>query len=217
MLGLLTLIMFSVTGIMLNHEEWFGFATPHIHRTEGTVPAALLVQPDKLAIVEKLRKDFGAPSALESFDEQNDRLELVFKSPDRRTEAAIDRPDGHAAVSVETHGFAGRCVGLHRGTDADPTWRLVIDISAVLLLVSAATGLTLWLLVPKWRPPRPRRPGGLCARGCRRLLCAGPVAPRAGFTPLSAQQLRLLDHGLHTFLLQVLRVRKPPTGRNMPA
>ena len=152
MLGLLTLIFFSVTGIMLNHEEWFGFATPRVRKTEGAIPAALLVQPDQLAIVERLRKDFGATGALESFDVQNDRLELVFKSPGRRTEAAIDRPDGHAAVSVETHGFAGRFVELHRGTDAGPAWRLVIDASAVLLLVSAATGLTLWLLVPNWRP-----------------------------------------------------------------
>ena len=152
MLGLLTLIFFSVTGIMLNHEEWFGFATPNLRKTEGRIPAALLVPPDKLAIVEKLRKDFGATGALESFDVQNDRLELVFKSPGRRTEASIDRPDGHAAVSVETHGFAGRFVELHRGTDAGPAWRLVIDISAVLLLISGATGLTLWLLVPKWRP-----------------------------------------------------------------
>ena len=125
---------------------------PHIRKTKGAIPAALLTPPDQLAIVEKLRKDFGATGALESFDVQNDRLELVFKSPGRRTEAGIDRPDGHATVSVETHGFAGRFVELHRGTDAGPAWRLVIDISAVLLLISGATGLTLWLLVPKWRP-----------------------------------------------------------------
>ncbi|MCE9609145.1 MAG: PepSY-associated TM helix domain-containing protein [Chthoniobacter sp.] len=35
MLGLLTLIFFSATGIMLNHEEWFGFAAPRIVKKEG--------------------------------------------------------------------------------------------------------------------------------------------------------------------------------------
>jgi hypothetical protein len=152
MLGLLTLIFFSVTGIMLNHEEWFGFAAPRVRTSEGSIPAALLAQPDRLGIVEKLRKDFGATGALESFDVEEDRLELVFKSPGRRTEAHINRTGGHAEVSIETHGFAGRFVELHRGTDAGPAWRLIIDISAVLLLISGATGLTLWLLVPKWRP-----------------------------------------------------------------
>ena len=152
MLGLLSVVFFSITGIMLNHEEWFGFAEPRIRKTEGTVPAALLTTPDKLGIVEKLRKDLGATGALDSFDVRDDELALVFKSPGRRTEATITRADGHAEVSIETHGFAGRFVELHRGTEAGPAWRLVIDATAILLLLSSFTGLVLWLLVPKWRP-----------------------------------------------------------------
>ena len=152
MLGLLTLIFFSLTGIMLNHEEWFGFAEPRVRKTEGVIPAALLAEPDKLGIVEKLRRDFGATGALESFDVQGDRLEIIFKSPGRRTQVAIERPGGQTEATIETHGFAGRFAELHRGTDAGPGWRLVIDASAVLLLISGLTGLTLWLLVPKWRP-----------------------------------------------------------------
>ena len=46
MLGLLVILFFSITGIMLNHEEWFGFAEPRIRKTEGTLPAALLLAPD---------------------------------------------------------------------------------------------------------------------------------------------------------------------------
>lgn len=152
MLGLLSVVFFSITGIMLNHEEWFGFAEPRIRNTEGTLPAALLVAPDKLGIVEKLRKDLGATGALDSFDVRDDELALVFKSPGRRTEATITRADGRAEVSIETHGFAGRFVELHRGTEAGPAWRLVIDATAILLLLSSFTGLVLWLLVPKWRP-----------------------------------------------------------------
>ena len=152
MLGLLVILFFSITGIMLNHEEWFGFAEPRIRKTEGTLPAALLLAPDKLGIVEKLRKDFGATGALDSFEVRDDELALVFKSPGRRTEATITRADGHAEVSIETHGFAGRFVELHRGTEAGPAWRLVIDATAILLLLSSFTGLVLWLLVPKWRP-----------------------------------------------------------------
>ncbi len=152
MLGLLALVFFSITGIMLNHEEWFGFAEPRMAKKEGTVPVALLTAPDKLGIVEKLRKDLGATGALDSFEVRDDELALVFKSPGRRTEATITRADGHAEVSIETHGFAGRFVELHRGTEAGPAWRLVIDVTAILLLLSSFTGLVLWLLVPKWRP-----------------------------------------------------------------
>jgi hypothetical protein len=166
MLGLLAILFFSITGIMLNHEEWFGYAEPRVSKHEGTLPAALLAGPDKLGIVEKLRKDFGATGALDSFDVHDDELALVFKSPGRRTEATITRTDGHAEVSVETHGFAGRFVELHRGTEAGPAWRLVIDATAILLLLSSVTGLVLWLLVPKWRPL------GIAALVVSALVCA---------------------------------------------
>jgi hypothetical protein len=152
MLGLLSVIFFSVTGIMLNHEEWFGFATPHIDKKEGSIPDAMAKDPDKLAIVEKLRKDYGATGAMDSFDVDDDRLTISFKSPGRHTDVTIQRADGHAEVSLESYGFNGRLVDLHRGTDAGPGWRFIIDATAVLLLITCATGLLLWCLVPKWRP-----------------------------------------------------------------
>ncbi len=165
MLGLLAVIFFSVTGIMLNHEEWFGFETPRIVNKEGTLPEAMNREPDKLAIVEKLRKDFGATGALDSFEVEDDRLMVVFKSPARRTEATLLRADGHAEVSLETHGFNGRLAELHRGTDAGVGWRWVIDGTAVVLLITSLTGLMLWCLVPKWRPL------GLAALGVCVLVC----------------------------------------------
>lgn len=152
MLGLLVVIFFSVTGIMLNHGDWFGLNEPRVTKREGTLPAGILKGPDKLAVVEKLRKELGATGALDSFDSDEGSLNLVFKSPGRRTEANIDRATGHAEVSVESHGFSGRIAELHRGTDAGPAWRLIIDITAILLLITALTGITLWFLIPKWRP-----------------------------------------------------------------
>jgi hypothetical protein len=166
MLGLLAVIFFSVTGIMLNHEEWFGFATPVIVTHEGSLPEAMSKEPDKLTIVEKLRKDFGATGALDSFEIDEDRLTVIFKSPGRRTEATLQRNDGHAEVSIETHCLAGRLAELHRGTDAGTGWRLwVIDGTAVVLLITSITGLMLWCMVPRWRPI------GLVALGLCLLIC----------------------------------------------
>ena len=81
MLGVLALIFSSFTGIMLNHEEWFGFAAPRIVKKAGTLPEATGRDPDKLAIVEELRREFAATGALESFEIEDDRLAVVFKSP----------------------------------------------------------------------------------------------------------------------------------------
>lgn len=166
MLGLLVLVFFAATGFMLNHEDWFGFAEPHVESREGVVPAALLDQPDKLAIVELLRKDYGATGALDAFEIESDQLSVIFKSPGRRTQATITRPDGQAEVSIETHGFAGRLVELHRGVDAGPAWRRIIDAAAALFLIIGLTGLTLWMFVPKWRPI------GLLAVAASIAICA---------------------------------------------
>ena len=151
MFGLLAILFFAVTGIMLNHQDWFGFSEPVTRKSEAAFPAGMLKEPDKLAIVEKLRKDFGATGALNSFDMQDDQLTIVFKGPARRFDAVIHRPDGHMEITFETYGMGGRIAELHRGVDSGPVWSYVIDISAVLLTVTSLTGLILWFLVPKWR------------------------------------------------------------------
>lgn len=152
MLGLLVLVFFAATGFMLNHEEWFGFGEARVTTKEGEVPKNLLEDPDKLSVVELLRKDHGASGAMESFEVEDDQLLVTFKSPGRRTQAIITRPDGQMEVTHEDHGAMGRITGLHRGVDAGPAWRLVIDASALLFLIIGLSGLTLWAFVPKWRP-----------------------------------------------------------------
>ncbi|MCX8495907.1 MAG: PepSY-associated TM helix domain-containing protein [Akkermansiaceae bacterium] len=152
MLGLLMLVFFASTGLMLNHEEWFGYSEPQVTTHQGTIPVDPLKEPNKLAIVERLRKDFGATGALDSFETETDHLNVVFKSPGRESQASINREDGSTEVTIESHGFIGRLVELHRGVDAGRPWRWVIDVSAILFLIIGITGLTLWLAVPKWRP-----------------------------------------------------------------
>lgn len=165
MLALTAVVFFAATGIMLNHEEWFGFAEPHVTTHNGSVSASLLKDPDKLAIVELLRKDFGASGAMDSFEMGDDDLTLMFRSPGRRTQATISLPSGEVYVSIESHGFAGRLVELHRGVDAGGAWRFIMDATAVLLLIIGITGFVLWLAVPKWRPLG-LAAAGVCVVGC---------------------------------------------------
>ena len=152
MLGLVMILFFAATGFILNHDDWFGLATSQTTQSEGQVPVALLAAPDKLGLVEKLRADFRVAGALDSFDVQEDQLSLAFKSPARRVEVSVDRKTGHVALTRESHGAVARLADLHKGTDAGPAWRLVIDLTALMLVISCVTGIVLWLLVPKWRP-----------------------------------------------------------------
>jgi hypothetical protein len=137
-------LFFAVTGFMLNHEDWFNSGDPHTETRTGLVPVALLRGPDKLAVVELLRKDYGASGTLDSFAEEGDSFRVVFKAPGRRVEAAIERDTGAAEVTSETRGFAGIILDLHRGKATGSVWSLVIDAVAGVLLLVSGSGLILW-------------------------------------------------------------------------
>lgn len=152
MLGLLGILFFAATGLMLNHAEWFGMVEPRVRKIAGVLPPALLKDPDKLAIVEELRSGFSVTGAVDSFETEDDQITVIFKAPARRAQAVINRREGRTEVLLESRGFAARIGELHRGVEAGPAWRLIIDAIAAVQMISALTGVLLWCLVPRWRP-----------------------------------------------------------------
>jgi len=142
--GLGLVLFFAVTGFLLNHEEWFGVEVTSTRTTTGTVPTGLLKEPDRLAVVELLRKDFGARGTVDAFEAEADSLRVVFAGPGRRDEAEIGRADGRVTVTHSSRGLLGLLTDLHRGKSTGRAWGLLIDGVCVLLLVVSATGLVLW-------------------------------------------------------------------------
>jgi uncharacterized protein len=141
-LGLL--LFFAVTGFMLNHEDWFSPTEPYTTERKGVVPASLLTGPDKLAVVELLRSEHGAVGPLSAFEVEDDEIRVLFKRPGTLVEAYIRRDDGTAEVTKKTWGTSGLMLDLHRGKDVSGPWHLIIDFVAVVYLILAATGLTMW-------------------------------------------------------------------------
>jgi hypothetical protein len=146
MLGLAVILFFAVTGFMLNHEDWFGLDAVRTRTVEGTIPADAIsaAEPDRRAVIARLRADFGVTGDLDSFDADPDRLRVLFTGPGRRCEAVIDRADGRTEVQIESHGLVGLLTDLHKGKGAGAAWKLIIDLTAVLLLIVSITGLVMW-------------------------------------------------------------------------
>jgi uncharacterized protein len=145
--GFALLLFFSVTGFMLNHEDWFSPSDPTRHSREGKLPTALLgEEPDRLGIVEKLRKDFGAHGEVDSFDDEkeSDSIRVKFKAPGYFAEATIKREDGETTVVHESHGVVGVVLDLHRGKTSGDAWSFVIDGVSILFVIVSITGLILW-------------------------------------------------------------------------
>jgi hypothetical protein len=151
MFAFLMMLFFSVTGLVLNHEDWFpewGASRTQVH---GVIARSALGGPDRLAVVEALRSRFGAVGAVSTFDVDQQALHVELKGPGRQTDAEIDRRTGETTVSVERKGALVRLDDLHRGKDAGRAWSLIIDVSAVLLLLGSLTGILMWYALPRRR------------------------------------------------------------------
>lgn len=142
--ALALVLFFSVTGFMLNHEDWFTPREPHVRAVTGTVPTDLLENGDRLALAEMLRRDYGAVGLVDSFETDEDRIRVVFKRPGTEVEAILRREDGQVEVTTQSRGLGGILLDLHRGKSTGLVWSVVIDAVCVVLVILAATGLILW-------------------------------------------------------------------------
>lgn len=101
MFGFMLILFFSVTGFMLNHENWF-LPTQTV---SGVIPKEYLSDPeDREAIYASLRGDFGVPLDLEVVDfvKEVDSIRIHFKGSDGWAEAVIQREDGSTTVTHNT-------------------------------------------------------------------------------------------------------------------
>lgn len=142
--ALALILFFAVTGFMLNHEDWFSPADPFTRTETGSLPIEPLKVPDKLTVVELLRRDYGAAGGLAGFEEEEERFRVTFTRPGSRVEAIIMRETGAVEVTTETRGLVGVVLDLHRGKATGRAWSFVIDVVCGSLMVVAGTGLIMW-------------------------------------------------------------------------
>ena len=172
MFGLATVLFFGATGLTLNHPAWFFGEAERSIRSEGTIrpewlhvepppaaPSSSAVEGDparevaKLEIVEHLRAAHAIKGALAEFRVDEYECLVSFKGPGYAADAFIDRASGRYDVTETLHGFIAVINDLHKGRDTGPAWSVVIDASAVLMVVIALTGLVLLFYLKMRRMP----------------------------------------------------------------
>jgi len=150
MAGFLLVLLFAVTGLTLNHED-FGWSQPRITHSTITLPLDLVQHPDERAIGDWLRATLRMPTPVTHFRADADQIDVMMTAPGRHTQVTISRRDGRAEVEAETRGALGTLDDLHKGLDSGPLWRWIIDITAVLLTISSLTGIVTLLTLPRRR------------------------------------------------------------------
>jgi hypothetical protein len=169
MFSLAVLLFFSVTGITLNHPDWFFNGTPRRVQTEGRIDLKWLHvnapapssrdefdhthELARLEIVEYLRKVHHIRGALEEIKADERECTVTFKGPGYAADAFIDRETGRYQLTETLHGFIAIINDLHKGRDTGPAWSIVIDLSALLMTIVSATGLVLLLFLKRRRFP----------------------------------------------------------------
>jgi hypothetical protein len=169
MVSFAILFFFAVTGLTLNHQQWFA-NQQRTTQSKGKMDVRWLRTSDpknvaKLEIVEYLRTQHKLASAMSEFRIDDGQCSVSFKGPGYTADVFIDRDSGTYDLTETKMGLAAILNDLHKGRDSGRAWSLIIDISAVFMTFVSVSGLVLLCFLQK------RRFSGFLAAGVGAALC----------------------------------------------
>lgn len=147
MLSFLVVLFFAVTGITLNHADWFDGQQAE-RKATGTIPAGWVNTPDtaaikKLQIVELLRRQYHVQGYVSDFRMEDEQCAVSFKGPGYSADAFINRHDGTFQLTEQRLGLVAVLNDLHKGRDSGAGWSWLIDVSAGFLTLVSLSGLAM--------------------------------------------------------------------------
>jgi len=155
MLSFAILLFFAVTGLTLNHADWFD-SQNRSTQFHGTLNKDWVNTPDprsvaKDEIVRYFRSAYRTRGALADFHVDGGQCEVLFKGPGYEADATIDRETGRYDLTVSPFSLVSVLNDLHKGRDTGTKWSAVIDFSSILMTLVSLTGLTLIFFLNKRR------------------------------------------------------------------
>jgi uncharacterized protein len=145
---------FAVTGVTLNHLDWFGGAE-RTTQAKGRLDSAWTNTGAgdiaKLDVVEYLRRTHQLGGTVTDLRVDDEQCAISFKGPGYSADVAIDRRTGDYELTETRFGFVATMNDLHKGRDTGAVWRAAIDVSAGLLVLISLSGLILIWFVHRHR------------------------------------------------------------------
>lgn len=146
----IALIFFSITGLLLNHPAWFEGKedAPSKDRVLTLAPADLASARSAAEPGPVLAKAIGAQvdliGAYKSAETLDDEVLLSFESVKGRSDITVNLQTGAADVSIQRSDAVTVLNELHRGKNSGKAWSLIIDITAILVLLLSLIGYVLF-------------------------------------------------------------------------
>jgi hypothetical protein len=148
------LFFFAVTGFTLNHAEGLFGEHPHTIQRKGTLDKSWVATGGgssvaKLEVVEFLRHTDGVKGVVGEFRIEDGQCAIVFKGPGYSADVVVDRASGAYELSETRLGVIAVMNDLHKGRDTGAGWSLVVDASAILMVIVSLTGMVLIYFVKR--------------------------------------------------------------------
>ena len=148
------LFFFAITGLTLNHPDWVFGTQPVTKQLRGKLESKWVAPGEagavaKLEIVEQLRRAHGVKGLVGEFRIEDNQCAVTFKGPGYSADALIDRATGSYELNETRMGFVAIVNDLHKGRDTGRGWSLVVDLSAVLMVIVSLTGMVLIYFVKR--------------------------------------------------------------------
>lgn len=156
MASMLLVAFFAITGLTLNHPEWALGSTSTTTR-QGSVPAGAITtvggttNVDYLAIAEYARDAFGVSGHVKDYGLTGEDGNIDFAGPGYSANVHFSAATGALTATVTQNDFLAVMNDVHKGRDTDTSWKWVIDVSAIILLLVTVTGMVIQVTQRKRR------------------------------------------------------------------
>lgn len=160
---LVAMLLFSVTGITLNHASQIE-SQPVVTRVEKVMPAGLLAELGEppaegkvtllpLAVADWLERETGARVARKTGEWSDAEVYVGLPRPGGDAWLSIERETGVVIYETTDRGAVSWLNDLHKGRNTGSVWFWFLDIFAGAAILFCLTGLVLLSMHAPRRPP----------------------------------------------------------------
>ena len=147
----LTLLFFSVTGLLLNHPEWFEPATTE-QTTQLILPESILKSIKQQenpsdAILNYVRQQQNVVGRYQSSEVMDNEVMIRLESPAGATDIWVMADTGETEITQKPASTVSMLNDLHRGKNSGLAWSWLIDISAIIVIALSLVGYILFLSI----------------------------------------------------------------------
>lgn len=143
------LMFFALSGLLLNHPQWFSPArsdsAPVIVELDADrLSEALAAEVPGAVMARLIRDEVPVIGAFQSAEIDEYEAFLRFSGVKGATDVFIDLETREAEIETSKANVTSIIHDLHRGKDAGVFWKRLIDATAILILAMSVAGLILF-------------------------------------------------------------------------